>query len=332
MSLVRAVMLGAFAGRSYESAHGSFVAYLSLPPVGLAMMLLAIRPTDVIAIRSVTAIIFGLCCLITGGMAFWLISGGFYIMPLGYFLAFGTGGVALMRPMMCSCCCGDTGIALSPRVALRHLWLGSRLLLVGYGTVTLAWPIEFGLSDDPGMAWALGMSIISYFVAAILTPANRGRAHRILGGLGNQGTKEAEAATISALIGGGDASFALAQAAKRFRALPLSALKEEDLASSSDTGLHAKTQLSKLGEVAGFVSHSWSDAGPAKYAQLHTWAAEERQGDPSLQKQDSDPLQWLDKAMRSPWAAEQPPSESSTQKRDSLSDPLLWLDKAVRIA
>ena len=187
-------------------------------------------------------------------------------------------------------------------------------------------------TDDPGMAWALGMSIISYFVAAILTPANRGRAHRILGGLGTQGTKEAEAATISALIGGGDASFALAQAAKRFRALPLSALKEEDLASSSDTGLHAKTQLSKLGEVAGFVSHSWSDAGPAKYAQLHTWAAEERQGDLSLQKQDSDPLQWLDKAMRSPWAAEQPPSESSTQKRDSLSDPLLWLDKAVRIA
>ena len=330
MSLVRAVMLGAFSGRSHEAGHGSFVAYLSLPPVGLAMMLLAIRPTDAIAIRCVTAIIFGMCVLISLGTGWWLLNDGFYIMPFAYFLSFFTGVVVLMRPMMCSCCCADTGIALSPRVALRHLWLGSRLLLVGYGTVTISWPIDYGVTDDYNMAWALVMSIISWIVAAILTPTNRGRAHRILGGLGNQGTKEAEAATISALIGGGNASFALAQAAKRFRALPLSAIKEEDLASSSDTGLHAKTQPSKLGEVAGFVSHSWSDAGPAKYAQLHTWAAEARQGDSSVQKQDSDPLMWLDKAMRSPWAAEVPPGDSSTQKQNS--DPLLWLDKAVRIA
>ena len=30
----------------------------------------------------------------------------------------------------------------------------------------------------------------------------------------------------------------------------------------------------KLGDVAAFVSHSWSDSGSAKYDRLHEWSEE----------------------------------------------------------
>ena len=67
---------------------------------------------------------------------------------------------------------------------------------------------------------------------------------------------------------GGSAETALTVGAARFRALPLAALTEADLRSSGDSGLFEKTANAALGEVHGFVSHSWSDDAAAKYAQV----------------------------------------------------------------
>ena len=159
------------------------------------------------------------------------------------------------------------------------------------GGVSLWWPIAGDIANSYNY-WSLIYAVISIFVAAAMTPRVRGFAHRRLGGLGKTGTKEAEAASIAALIGGVDAGKALAEGAKRFRALPLSSLAESDLDSSTDSGLHRKTQTAALGDVDCFVSHSWSDAGAAKYARLHEWA----RGDDVRSDGEQYPLIWLDKA------------------------------------
>ena len=101
-----------------------------------------------------------------------------------------------------------------------------------------------------------------------------------------------KAASIAALIGGGAASRALDEGARHFRALPLSALTAADLNSSTDSGLNAKTRAAKLGDVDGFVSHSWSDDGAAKYARLLEWA----KTDGVRSDGETHPLIWLDKA------------------------------------
>ena len=54
----------------------------------------------------------------------------------------------------------------------------------------------------------LSFSVVAFSVTAVLTPRVRGMIHRWLGSLGKTGTKEAEAASIAALIGGGAAALA----------------------------------------------------------------------------------------------------------------------------
>ena len=140
---------------------------------------------------------------------------------------------------------------------------------------------------------SLGTMVMSLFFwtpLLVMTRRNRGRIHRWLMGLwtSNKGTGEQEAATIAALLGGGSADAALAGGAARFRALPLSELTEDDLSGSADSGLHQKTRPAALGDVDGFVSHSWSDNGVAKYKVLQEWSR-------SRSKQGSATV-WLDKA------------------------------------
>ena len=289
--------MGTFFGMVGDIVHGPFPAYLTLFPPGIMLMLLAIRPTGGIAIRTVSAVLFGLNTLIAFGMAFatyvaWVEGFRPYFM---YFIATFVSAIVLARAMICSCCCGGK-LAQPPRAALRQLWLGVRLMIAGLAGATIAWPIMEECSIEKcseDQLATIAFCVVAVVVAAVLTPANRGRAHRLLGSLGQKGdNKEAEAACISALIGGGDAGKALDEGAKRLRALPLSALDPSDLATSSDSGLHAKTVPVALGEVDGFVSHSWSDDGAAKHAQLQAWVAE------GLPRSDGAkyPLIWLDKA------------------------------------
>ena len=77
--------------------------------------------------------------------------------------------------------------------------------------------------------------------------------------------------------------------AREFRTLSLDDIAEEDLLTNADTGLGAKTQPAKLGSADAFVSHSWHDAGAAKYAALIQWAEKFR----VLKRA---PTLWLDKA------------------------------------
>ena len=68
---------------------------------------------------------------------------------------------------------------------------------------------------------------------------------------------------------------ALAQGARRFRALPLSALAESHMCDNKDSGLFPKTVAVKLGECDAFVSHSWADEGSAKMRHLKVWMGNE---------------------------------------------------------
>lgn len=63
------------------------------------------------------------------------------------------------------------------------------------------------------------------------------------------------------------------------------------MATNKDTGLFAKTLMAIAGEVAAFISHSWSDNGEAKWTRLCEWVGERQAAG-----HGSDPLLWLDKA------------------------------------
>ena len=115
----------------------------------------------------------------------------------------------------------------------------------------------------------------NYAVAALVfSPANRGRfLHRLGRLISTHGSKEQEAASVAALIGGRGAAATLAKACGRFRALPLDSLTRDELADNKpDPAMHAKTVEATLGSVDAFASHSWSDDGNAKYDKLGEWA------------------------------------------------------------
>ena len=304
-------MTGFLVGAAGDVATGPPTLYLSAFPVGVLLSLMAIRPTDAISIRLVSGVTFGFttffCLGFLWGLSIFIASpddqsgSAFLYQTIGFLVTFITSGGFCARAMICSCCCGGKA-AQPPRVALRTLWIGMRILLAGLGLCSLSFPLltigpdglfrEDLLNEAPEMVGALAFPIVGFSVTAILTPRVRGMIHRWLGSLGKTGTKEAEAASIAALIGGGAASRALDEGARHFRALPLSALTAADLNSSTDSGLNAKTRAAKLGDVDGFVSHSWSDDGAAKYARLLEWA----KTDGVRSDGETHPLIWLDKA------------------------------------
>ena len=152
-------------------------------------------------------------------------------------------------------------------------------------------------AEDPDTVWSLIWGLSCLAVGIFATPRNRGRLIQFLSSRGAAGSKEGEAAAVSALVGGGSAADALAKGASRFRALPLSRLSAEDLTTNQDTGLYKKTAEASLGAVSGFVSHSWADDGAAKFVQLQAWGHEARRGEGL-----KDPLIWLDK-VRAPTPA-----------------------------
>ena len=182
---------------------------------------------------------------------------------------------------------------MPPRVKLRRLWLVLRCFLF-IACLLVALPIVFALAHEGGVGEkerGYLLTIVLTLPAAVgLTPTNRGRVHRWIGGLGKSGSAQQEAASVAALIGGSGrtAASALAEAQLRFRALPVASLREEELVDNTPSpATFEKTVLAKMGEVDGFVSHSWSDDGSAKYARLHEWAGEKEGGAVRI---------WLDKA------------------------------------
>jgi hypothetical protein len=214
--------------------HGPLIA------PGLACMLLAVFPTDAFAIRVVSAIFFAyftiFCLLMLFGFSLATVDG----QPLATLLLLASLALgcaicasALVSTLCCDCC--RTGYSMAPRAALRRVWLFFRIscAMFAFMLIIFAWNgnerlVAYQIPDYTAGQLSMGFS---FLLTLILTdPRLRGRTHRLLGNLGQRAeSKEAEAATIAALIGGGDTDSALAQGARRFRALPLSALAESHM-------------------------------------------------------------------------------------------------------
>ena len=283
-------------------AIGIFVIYLGLVAPAIALMLLAVFPTDTKTIRVTNYFLVFFLTLMTlnfinaseivrfrGFRQDYIYSHVCYGLVAIVFLA---AVVYASRGLALDCCCEGGGCALPPRLALSRIWITWRVSMFAVGSCLgfLALAETNANFMTAMVSSSMIMSLEFWTPLLFMTRRNRGRIHRWLMGLwtSSKGTAEQEAATIAALLGGGSADAALAGGAARFRALPLSELTEEDLSGSADSGLHVKTRPAALGDVDGFVSHSWSDNGVAKYKVLQEWSR-------SRSKQGSATV-WLDKA------------------------------------
>jgi len=284
---------------------GSQLSYLTFSGWGFMLFALSIRPIDSsvirIAVRTICSVFFLL---------------GLSIVYVAYRVAglarignassavFMIGGSLLALPSVFSCTRGRCSwTTMPPRRQLQRFWLVVRLAAFGLG---LGWFLNgigycidcggftLALRYHPGTLSSF-LSVISALAAVLAFSQHiRGRMYRFIGQLGERGTENEEAAVIAALLGGksGDAAAALAKAEATFRALPVSSLTREELAHNKpDPELFKKTVPAKLGEVAAFMSHSWSDDGNVKFDALQDYAEAWEKAN------DGKPcLIWLDKA------------------------------------
>ena len=284
----------------YDPVMGSYVIYLAFFPWGVVLMFMAVLPTDGRAIRALCVILCFMLMFFSLMLSLlilaWIANGNAslfgiasLVVPVLVLLAMALYLIpTLPRPE----CCGCGRSAVTARQSLRRLWLLFRCLLLILGLASWTLPMRPVLDGKPHLFWYRpgAVSVYSIFPSLILcgcvpTPRIRGRVMRWLSslGAGNRRSSEHEAALIAGLIGGGDPDAVLAEGTKNFRGMPFASLTASDLANNSDTGMFARTTPAALGEVSAFVSHSWSDDGDAKMAQLSEWASAE----------ESSPVLWL---------------------------------------
>ena len=290
---------------------GAFNWWLALFPVGAVVMLLALFPIDVVAIRVICGVFFGIYLVVGLFMGAGSITSvgqvtGRYEALVYGLIAFISlcCAVSLTPTLMCQCCCPNDQWYVQPRLALQRVWLSLRILLLGFGwgLSIFTWT-DLPMQKDPGAGLAnnwMDIGVILQLVtntlcAVLATPRNRGRFHRFVGSLGRSGSSEQEAATIAALIGGGEPDKTLAMGSARFRSLDPARLAASDLDSSSDKEgrLFAMTERATLGEVDCFLSHSWADDGNAKHEKLQTWMEERR----AKGNATNEATVWLDSAV-----------------------------------
>ena len=89
----------------------------------------------------------------------------------------------------------------------------------------------------------------------------------------------------------GDAIAAMRSAHSRMYCIKLSSLKEADMANNQDSGLFAKTERAGPGECDAFLSHSWRDDAPLKWARMLEFKQEFEAAHGG-----TEPRCWLDKA------------------------------------
>ena len=268
--------------------------FLLMFPVGTYLLLLALFPTDAIAIRIVCAIVvvlkLGFASLI---IASTLVNHGSGPIQIG-----GSASSLATAGALAPTLWPRGSRAMQPRPALRRLWATMRLYFLGNGLlwagVTIASAVQASETIDK-LNKLVAMSTTFLMCAAFATPRNRGRLHRRLGRLRGRGTKAEEAAAVAALIGGSDPDAALERASKLFRCLPAGRLHAADLANnttapSAGPTLYERTEPAAMGEVTAFLSHSWNDekeAPGAKHALVALWA-ERRQ-----EATGKEPTLWL---------------------------------------
>ena len=267
------------------------------------LIFLAVSPTDQRAINALCYFFMILCYLFAVLISFQAVvsvvfTGGDVTNAMSSFLmtiSMVVGASLLVPTVFCECCCA--GRTLTPRQKLERLWFFIRFVFFTFTIALLVGILGQVISRPYGQDAHNLVSFTAWLVstmamALLMTKKNRARALRAVGRIGKLGTKEQEAATVAALVGGGSAERALAEGAKRFRALPITELAEADLQTNTDGAvLHAKTVEAKLGDVESFISHSWSDDGGQKFGALQTWRAEVKHRTDGVE-----PLVWLDKA------------------------------------
>ena len=193
----------------------------------------------------------------------------------------------------------DSSFVLSPRVALRRLWIIARLGSLGWGVLWLgALAAGFALGkSEPVLASMAFWSITCLLQAAVFTARNRSRVHEFLGNLGRKDQTNA-AAVVAAVVGGLPAKQVFQMAEGQFRGIQFDSLTHEDFASNDlagkearDEDLRARTTKRKLGGVDVFLSHSWHDPLKPKWCALEAWA-----GRFAAKNSGRSPYLWLDKA------------------------------------
>lgn len=292
---------------------GDITNFLVPMHLGPAILCLSIRPTDVRQIVIACRFMLFLLFLLTPSNLVFFLSALAGVGDDGYG-AFGF-LVAVINFLLCiailwravfdkSCCCRCKASSMPPRRQLQRLWLAMRLFIFTdaliftiFDLVDLAITGSISLTSRSQVATFVFI-FIGIVSALALTPANRGRIHSWLGSLGKHASKEQEAAAVAALIGGraGGAAAVLARAQSRFRALPITSLTTEELQDNRpNPGLSQKTAKAILGDVAAFVSHSWSDCGASKFRRLQEYATA-REGAASPNHGAAAVSIWLDKA------------------------------------
>ena len=198
---------------------------------------------------------------------------------------------------------------MPPRRQLQLVWLVSRTGVLLLAIVFTGFAIATGIGLAALSAWQVidncAFALLSYGCFFFFNRTTRGACHRFLSGLGRSGHRQQEAAAVASLIGEGASvssgsgccrakgsrrrtSVALATAQRNFRAIPAKALTKQELMDNKLPIPQEKTRSAVLGEVHAFMSHSWSDDGEAKHAQLNAYAEATGYGEHCLI--------WLDKA------------------------------------
>jgi len=192
---------------------------------------------------------------------------------------------------------------VAPRKVLQQLWTALRIFAIGEISIT-AIRIAFEATgwsavDAPASIVAHSFRILSFLLCVAMASTRiRGHVIRFLSTFRAKGsnTAEQEAAALSALIAHHDAASTLKLAVSRFRVLPLDRLVEADLSDGRNRGgedtrkLHSRTEPAALGECDAFMSHSWSEDAGCKWRVLQEWRQR------FVAEHHREPRIWLDKA------------------------------------
>ena len=116
---------------------------------------------------------------------------------------------------------------------------------------------------------ALAMMIMGYSVSR---PQFRARTQ---GWLVSRSAHTSRAAGVAALLGGYSIDEVQKTAREKLRCVTLDRISREHMATNKpDASLYALSQPARLGSVDAFISHSWHDNAPRKWAALQAWRSE----------------------------------------------------------
>jgi hypothetical protein len=197
---------------------------------------------------------------------------------------------------------------MAPRAALARLWLVARVMCISIGSLNLfhcsvhvavepeyltgcveaASDGECNVADAGAFAQDMLASLVILLCGLVPTHAMRLGVQSYLASRVREGEAR-QAAIVAHLMGKHGSRRAFESGVASFRGLPFSSICSDDLTTSRDTGLFGRTVKCKLGGVDAFISHSWHDSGPAKWALLTRWA---HQFELAHGRQ---PVVWLDK-------------------------------------